>query len=61
MDVQEFIQQQVTSHPVVLYMKGLPTLPQCGFFSAQRASCNGSEPEIFGVWMYSLTTNKPRN
>lgn len=31
MDVQELIRQQVTSHPVVLYMKGSPTFPQCGF------------------------------
>ena len=31
MDVQELIKQQVTSHPVVLYMKGSPTFPQCGF------------------------------
>ncbi|MDE2118192.1 MAG: Grx4 family monothiol glutaredoxin [Betaproteobacteria bacterium] len=31
MDVQELIRQQVTSHPVVLYMKGSPAFPQCGF------------------------------
>ena len=31
MDVQELIKQQVTGHPVVLYMKGSPTFPQCGF------------------------------
>jgi monothiol glutaredoxin len=31
MDVQERIRQQVTSHPVVLYMKGTPQFPQCGF------------------------------
>lgn len=31
MDVQELIKQQVTSHPVVLYMKGTPQFPQCGF------------------------------
>jgi monothiol glutaredoxin len=31
MDVQELIRQQVTSHPVVLYMKGTPQFPQCGF------------------------------
>ena len=31
MDVQERIKQQVTSHPVVLYMKGSPQFPQCGF------------------------------
>ena len=31
MDVQETIRQQVTSHPVVLYMKGTPQFPMCGF------------------------------
>ncbi|WP_259423806.1 Grx4 family monothiol glutaredoxin [Coxiella burnetii] len=31
MRVHEEIQQQVTSHPVVLYMKGTPDFPQCGF------------------------------
>jgi len=31
MDVQERIKQQVTTHPVVLYMKGSPSFPQCGF------------------------------
>ena len=31
MDTQALIQQQVTDHPVVLYMKGSPKFPQCGF------------------------------
>ena len=31
MDVQERIKQQVESHPVVLFMKGTPQFPQCGF------------------------------
>jgi monothiol glutaredoxin len=31
MDVQEQIKEQVTSSPVVLYMKGTPQFPQCGF------------------------------
>ena len=31
MDVQQRIKQQVESHPVVLYMKGTPQFPQCGF------------------------------
>lgn len=30
-DIQEIIHQQVSSHPVVLYMKGSPQFPQCGF------------------------------
>ena len=31
MSVQETIRQQVTGHPVVLYMKGSPQFPMCGF------------------------------
>lgn len=31
MDVQERIKEQVTGHPVVLYMKGTPQFPMCGF------------------------------
>lgn len=31
MDTQERIRSQVTSNPVVLYMKGSPKFPQCGF------------------------------
>ncbi len=30
-DIQDIIKQQVTTHPVVLYMKGTPQFPQCGF------------------------------
>jgi monothiol glutaredoxin len=31
MSVQEKIREQVTGHPVVLYMKGSPQMPMCGF------------------------------
>ena len=31
MDVQEKIRDQVTKNRVVLYMKGLPEYPMCGF------------------------------
>jgi|SRR5512139_937539 monothiol glutaredoxin len=31
MDVQDRIREQVTGHRVVLYMKGTPQFPQCGF------------------------------
>ena len=31
MDIKERIKQQVTGAPVVLYMKGTPQMPQCGF------------------------------
>lgn len=31
MDVTERIKQQIAGHPVLLYMKGTPDFPQCGF------------------------------
>lgn len=34
MDIQARIQQQVSDNAVVLYMKGTPQFPQCGFSSA---------------------------
>jgi len=33
MSVQDRIQQTVNSSPVVLFMKGTPNFPQCGFSS----------------------------
>jgi len=35
-DVQATIKQQIESNPVILYMKGSPNAPQCGF--SQRTS-----------------------
>jgi len=31
MDAKQFIEQIVTGHPVVLFMKGTSQFPQCGF------------------------------
>ena len=31
MSAQDTIRETVTSHPVVLYMKGSPQMPMCGF------------------------------
>jgi monothiol glutaredoxin len=31
MSIQDVIRDQVTKHQVVLYMKGTPDFPQCGF------------------------------
>ena len=31
MDTLELIKQQVGAHPIVLYMKGTPQFPMCGF------------------------------
>lgn len=34
MDIQDVIREQVATNDVVLYMKGSPQFPQCGFSSA---------------------------
>jgi monothiol glutaredoxin len=34
MSIQDTIREQVSTHPVVLYMKGTPQFPQCGFSMA---------------------------
>ena len=38
MDVLERIKEQVEGNPVVLYMKGTPQFPQCGFSSRAAAA-----------------------
>ena len=50
MDAQKKINQQVTTNPVVLYMKGTPLFPQCGFSGAaikMLAACGG--PKLYTV------------
>ena len=51
-DIQDTIRDQVTTHRVVLYMKGTPQFPQCGF-SATAAEilkrCGVSEYASFNV------------
>ena len=50
MDTQTRIKQQVTTNPVVLYMKGSPQFPQCGFSGAaikMLEACGG--PTLFTV------------
>ncbi|ESQ13956.1 MAG: Grx4 family monothiol glutaredoxin [Thiohalocapsa sp. PB-PSB1] len=44
MDVIERIDQQVKGNPVVIYMKGTPKLPQCGF--SMRAAQALSETAV---------------
>lgn len=36
MDIMETIKEQIASNPIILYMKGSPNQPQCGF-SARAA------------------------
>lgn len=40
MSLQDLIREQVTTHPVVLYMKGTPQFPQCGFSANAVAILN---------------------
>jgi monothiol glutaredoxin len=49
-DVQQLIKDQVTGNPVVLYMKGTPQMPQCGFsqLAIQVLSACGVK-EVFTV------------
>lgn len=58
MDVMERIKQQVEGNPIVIFMKGTPQMPQCGFSSraTQALKAAGAEfahvnvladPEIF--------------
>ena len=58
MDVLERIKEQVESNPVVIYMKGTPEMPRCGFSqrAAQALAATGlpfayvnvlEDPEIF--------------
>ena len=47
MDVNERIESQLRSHPVLLYMKGTPDFPQCGF-SAQTVAALRAVGRPFG-------------
>ncbi|HHC73265.1 MAG TPA: Grx4 family monothiol glutaredoxin [Thiotrichales bacterium] len=58
MDVLERIREQVENHPVIIYMKGTPQFPQCGFSARAAQALQGcgvefayvnvlADPEIF--------------
>jgi monothiol glutaredoxin len=50
MDVQQLIKEQVSKHSVVLYMKGTPQFPQCGFSAMAVQALNASGVrEFFSV------------
>ena len=42
MDVIERIKSQLAGHPVLLYMKGTPDFPQCGFSAAAVRALNAA-------------------
>lgn len=49
-DIQKLIREQVTNHPVVIYMKGTPQFPMCGFSArAVQALKQSGAKEIFAV------------
>ena len=50
MSIQDTIRDQVTGHSVVLYMKGNPQMPMCGFSAtaSQLLKMSGAQ-EIFTV------------
>jgi len=49
MDVLERIKQQVEGNPVVIFMKGTPKLPQCGFSSRTAQALMNCEREFAHV------------
>ena len=50
MSVQDTIREQVTGNPVVLYMKGTPQMPQCGFSAMAVQALNAcGVSEFFSV------------
>jgi monothiol glutaredoxin len=47
MDIQQRIKGEVTAHPVVLFMKGSPQFPQCGFSALAVQVLNACGVEEF--------------
>lgn len=49
MDVQEKIKETVSGNPVVLFMKGSPKFPQCGFSNLATQILDACEAEYMAV------------
>ncbi len=49
MDTQAKIKETVTSNPVVLYMKGSPKFPQCGFSNLATQVLDACEAQYVAV------------
>jgi monothiol glutaredoxin len=49
MDTQAKIKETVTSNPVVLYMKGSPKFPQCGFSNLATQVLDACEAKYLAV------------
>lgn len=46
MDINERITEQLNEHPIILYMKGTPDFPQCGFSSQAVAALKACGQEF---------------
>ena len=49
MDVNQRIEQQLSTYPVLLYMKGTPDFPQCGFSARVVAVLRALEAKFASV------------
>ena len=52
MDALERIEKQVTDNPIILYMKGTPDFPQCGFSARTVQALNACDVEYAYVNIY---------
>ena len=46
MDVNERIKKQLDDHPIIVYIKGTPDFPQCGFSSQAVAAIKACGKEF---------------
>ncbi|MDG1820781.1 MAG: Grx4 family monothiol glutaredoxin [Methylophilaceae bacterium] len=49
MDIQAKIKETVTTNPVVLYMKGSPKFPQCGFSNLATQVLDACEAKYIAI------------
>jgi monothiol glutaredoxin len=52
MDALERIKKQVTDNPIIVYMKGTPDFPQCGFSARTIQALNACDVEYAYVNIY---------
>ena len=52
MDALERIKKQVTDNPIIIYMKGTPDFPQCGFSARATQALNSCGVEYAFVNIY---------
>jgi monothiol glutaredoxin len=47
--IEETIQQQLSEHPIILYMKGTPDAPRCGFSARAVEAIRTTGVSFFSV------------